>query len=66
MNSEVEVAKNESVVFQRGFEKEEVSENNIIDSEIIAETLKTDASINNENRFARLKRNLRKRSISIL
>ena len=66
MNSEVEVLKTESVNFQIASEKEEISEDKIIETEVAKEVIISNVSINIENRFARLKRNLRKRSASIL
>lgn len=66
MNGEVETLKTESVIFQMSSRQEEVSENQTNETEVAKELVETTFSINLENRFARLKRNLRKRSISIL
>ncbi len=66
MNSEVEVLKTESVNFQVAGEKEVISEDKIIETEVAKEVIISNVSISIENRFARLKRNLRKRSASIL
>jgi hypothetical protein len=67
MNSEVEMTKNESVIFQLSSDEKEIFESeNIVEEVVTKEVIKNDVSINIENRFARLKRNLRKRSISIL
>ena len=67
MNSEFEITKNESVIFQLSSDEKEIFESeNIVEEVVTKEVIKNDVSINIENRFARLKRNLRKRSISIL
>ena len=66
MNSEVEVSKNELVNHRMSTEKEEIFENKNIEAAVAKEAPKNNTSIDAENRFARLKRNLRKRSVSIL
>lgn len=66
MNGEVEILKTESVIFQMSGEQEIISEDKTGETEAAKETVKTTVSINIENRFARLKRSLRKRSASIL
>lgn len=66
MNGEVEILKTESVIFQMSGEQEIISEDKTGETEAAKETVKTTVSISIENRFARLKRSLRKRSASIL
>ncbi|MDQ3132380.1 MAG: hypothetical protein M3Q99_16655 [Acidobacteriota bacterium] len=66
MNGEVEVLKTTAIAFPQTFGKQEVVENIIVEEKIAAETTKTTAFADKENRFARLKKHLRKRSASIL
>ena len=64
MNGEVEVLKSEVVIFSLKSQEQEVSE---VKSVKIEETVITEIrTVETENRFARLKRSLRKRSRSIL
>ena len=66
MNSEVEVLKTETIVFSPVAGREEGAEKKIVEVIKVEETMKNLVSFNNEIRFARLKKNLRKRSASIL
>ncbi|HEX8288218.1 MAG TPA: hypothetical protein VF556_09485 [Pyrinomonadaceae bacterium] len=66
MNGEVEILKTESVIFKMSGEQEKISEDKKIETEVAKESVTNNVSTSIENRFARLKRNLRKRSISIL
>ncbi|MGI8885122.1 MAG: hypothetical protein ACR2IA_12855 [Pyrinomonadaceae bacterium] len=66
MNGEVEILKTTAIAFPQTFGKQEIIENKIIEETITAEPTRKIASADKENRFARLKKHLRKRSASIL
>ncbi|MCU1290598.1 MAG: hypothetical protein JWN60_2827 [Acidobacteria bacterium] len=73
MNAEVELLQNEPVIFQTAYEKEEILENKNIEGKAAIEPITVNSSVSSsitaitvENRFARLKRSLRRRSVSIL
>ena len=64
MNGEIGVLKTETVVFPLNPQEQEVSEEKSVKiEEVIVTEIRV---VENENRFARLKRSLRKRSRSIL
>lgn len=66
MKSEVEVLKTETVVYPLIFANEKVAENKIAEVINVDEATNKNVSAHKENRFARLKKHLRKRSASIL